>query len=107
MIRGFNKIGLGIILMLPASQVLSKTSEWPTYGNDAGSSKYAALDKITRDNVSELRVVWQWESPDNKLVAENPRLTPWGFKSTPVKIGSTLFTSTSLGHVAAIDAKTG
>ena len=93
--------------MLLASQLLTKTTEWPTYGNDAGSSKYAALDKITKDNVSKLRVAWQWESPDNKLVAENPRLTPWGFKSTPLKIGSTLFTSTSLGHVAAIDAKTG
>ena len=107
MTKGFNKINLGMILILLASHVLTKTSDWPTYGNDAGSSKYAALDKITIDNVSKLRVAWQWESPDNKLVAENPRLTPWGFKSTPVKIGSTLFTSTSLGHVAAIDAKTG
>ena len=84
MSKGFNKINLGMILMLLASQVLTRTSDWPTYGNDSGSSKYAALDKITKDNVSKLRVAWQWESPDNKLVAKNPRLTPWGFKSTPL-----------------------
>ena len=51
--KGLNKINLGMILMLLASQVLTKTSEWPTYGNDAASSKYAALDKITKDNVSK------------------------------------------------------
>ena len=68
------------MLMLLASQVPTETSEWPTYGNNAGSSKYAALDKITKDNVSKLRC-WQWESPDNKLVADN-RPDAVGFKST-------------------------
>ena len=32
---------------------------WPAYGGDAGSTKYSPLDQITRDNVDELRVVWE------------------------------------------------
>ena len=29
--------------------------EWPTYGGDAGSTKYAPLDQIDADNVEQLR----------------------------------------------------
>ena len=77
-------------------------TDWPSYGNDAASTKYAPLAEIHAGNVDQLGVAWSWESPDNAL-----GVFPGPFKSTPIKIGDTLFISTSLGHVAAIDAVTG
>ena len=59
---------------------------WPTYGNDAGTSKYAPLTQIDAENAGSLQVAWQWESPDNAIAKKNRRLTPWGFKATPLMI---------------------
>ncbi|MEC9155462.1 MAG: pyrroloquinoline quinone-dependent dehydrogenase, partial [Pseudomonadota bacterium] len=92
---------------LLAATANAGNTDWPTYGNDAGSSKYAALEQINSGNVADLRVAWQWQSPDNALVKADPKKTPWGFKSTPLKIGNVLYISTSLGQVAAINATNG
>ncbi|MEJ2089925.1 MAG: PQQ-binding-like beta-propeller repeat protein, partial [Gammaproteobacteria bacterium] len=81
--------------------------QWPSYGNDPGSSKYSPLDQINAGNVQRLRVAWIWESPDNPLVREDRNRTPIGYKATPVMIDGILYVSTSLGQVAAIDAATG
>jgi quinoprotein glucose dehydrogenase len=85
-------------------------SEWPTYGGDAGSTKYAPLDQITRDNVQRLAVAWRWESPDNAIVsAHRGKLPafPASFKSTPIMVNGVLYIKTSLSQAAAIDAATG
>jgi glucose dehydrogenase len=94
-------------VLLVTLQPASWASDWPTYGNDPGTKKYAGLAQIDAANAGQLRLAWQWQSPDNPIVEKNRRLTPWGFKSTPLKIGNTLYISTSLGHVAAIAANTG
>jgi len=81
--------------------------DWRSYGGSLASDKYAPLDQINRDNIDQLQVVWSWDSPDNAEVAADPTHTPLGYKSTPIKIGQVLYTNTSLGLVAAIDALTG
>ena len=91
--------------MFPAHA--TKDTNWPTYANDAGSSKYTPINKIDADNANQLKTVWTWDSPDNLIVRENRQLTPWGFKSTPIKIDNILYISTSLGQVAAISADQG
>jgi quinoprotein glucose dehydrogenase len=86
------------------------SGQWPTYGGDAGSSKYSPLDQITRDNVKQLRVVWRWESPDNAIVTENRGalpVIPAAYKATPILVDGVLYIKTSLSEAAAIDAKTG
>jgi quinoprotein glucose dehydrogenase len=97
---------LATILTLAACTV-SAHADWPTYGNDAGSTKYAPLAQINTKNVKDLVLAWEWASPDNALAAKDRQLTPWGFKSTPIMIDGVLYVSTSLGHVAAIDAESG
>ena len=85
-------------------------NEWPTYGGDAGSTKYAPLDQITRDNVQRLAVAWRWESPDNAVVSANRGKLPAfpaSFKSTPIMVNGVLYIKTSLSQAAAIDAATG
>ena len=73
--------------------------DWRTYGNDPGSSKYADLDQINKDTVSELQVVWSWLPPDNDHVKNDTTNMPGSFKGTPIKIGDVLYISTSLGYV--------
>ena len=99
----FTAIAFALVLLAQPAMA----SDWPTYGNDAGTSKYAPLDQINESNVAQLKVAWQWDSPDNAIVKKDRQLTPWQFKSTPLKIGNVLYISTSLGHVAAIEADTG
>jgi quinoprotein glucose dehydrogenase len=81
--------------------------EWPTYGGDLGSTKYAALDQIDADNLDRVRVAWTWASPDNALVAADPSSAPAAFKATPLMVDGVLYVRTSLSLVAAIDADTG
>ena len=71
-------------LVFPAHA--TKNTNWPTYANDAGSSKYTPITKINADNANQLKTVWTWDSPDSLIVRKNRQLTPWGFKSTPIKI---------------------
>ncbi|HAT27663.1 MAG TPA: pyrroloquinoline quinone-dependent dehydrogenase [Gammaproteobacteria bacterium] len=81
--------------------------DWPNYANDPGASKYADLEQINRDTVAQLEIAWVWESVDNAAVAQRPQFVPSGFKATPIKIEDTLYVSTSLGHVVALDAASG
>lgn len=81
--------------------------EWPSYGGDDGSTKYAALDQIDAGNVDTLRVAWQWESSDTAVITANRELGPAGFKATPLMVDGVLYIRTSLSIVAAIDAETG
>ncbi len=91
-----------------AAQQGTKDGQWRSYGGDKGSTKYAPLDQITRDNFTKLRVAWQWESIDAEVVAlPDTRVRPQGFRSTPLMANGVLYTSTSFSQVAAIDAGTG
>ena len=89
-------------LLLGAAPVVASDTDWPSYANDAASTKYAPLEQVHAGNVHRLAAAWSWASPDNAL-----GMFPGPFKSTPIKVGDTLYVSTSLGHVAAIDAVTG
>ena len=82
--------------------------EWPAYAGTYAAARYSPLTQIDRTNASNLRVVWRWKSPDHAIKDGNPKVGPTrANKSTPVMVGGTLYTSTSLSQVAAIDAATG
>ena len=84
--------------------------QWPTYGGDHGSTKYAPLDQIDRETVTDLDVVWRWESPDNAIVTANRTALPTmpaAFKSTPILVDGVLYTKTSMSQAVAVDAATG
>lgn len=102
---------LAFLLLLAAATVIS-ANDWPSYGSDAGSSKYAPFDQINADNVDTLQTAWTWLSPDNATVAtnheqQNFRATPGAYKVTPIAINGVLYVNTSFGRVAAIDGSTG
>src|SRR5262249_59836823 len=70
--------------------------------------RYEALKEIDGNHAKRLRIDRSWKSPDHAIKDGNPKVGPTrANESTPVMIGGTLYTSTSLSQVAAIDAATG
>lgn len=85
----------------------TENGDWRYYGGDSGSIKYSPLDQINKQNVKDLKIAWRWDSPDLKLQATNRALTSFGYEVTPIAVKGTLYVSTSLSQVAAINAATG
>ncbi len=83
------------------------SEEWPHYGSDLAASRYSPLEQINADNVDQLTVAWSWNTPDNALFQNDERATAGEYKSTPIMVDGVLYVSTSLGQVAALDARSG
>jgi quinoprotein glucose dehydrogenase len=82
--------------------------EWPAYAGTYAAARYSPLAQIDRNNAKDLHVVWRWKSPDMAIKEANPTVGPTrANESTPLMVGGTLYISTSLSQVAAIDAATG
>ena len=97
-----------VVMSIATAQQGTTDGQWRSYGGDKGSTKYAPLDQITRDNFSELAIAWRWETIDAEVIAlDEFRSTPGRFEATPLMANGVLYTSTSLSQVAAIDAGTG
>ncbi len=101
-------VALGVGAMLGASaQEIMPSGEWPFYAGSPQSTRYSPLDQITKFNVDDVELAWQWDSPDGPI-AEAIRGTRIGFfKCTPLMIGDTMYVSTPLNQVVAIDPGTG
>jgi quinoprotein glucose dehydrogenase len=93
---------------LPDSTAALLRGEWPAYAGTYAAARYAPLAQIDRSNAKDLRVVWRWKSPDHAVKDGNANIGPTrANECTPLMIGGTLYSSTSLSQVAAIDAATG
>ena len=90
-----------------ADEVGTSDGQWRCYGGDLGSNKYSPLDQINADNVGQVKVLWTWDSPDLPLQKASRALTSFATEWTPLAVNGTLYTSTSLSQVAAINGKTG
>ena len=95
-----------IVCALPiASHAADTDTQWPTYGNDPGGSRYAALTQIDRTNVTHLAQVWSYRTGD--LGEGFPSGKRIAYEATPILVDGMLYLSTPYGHVHAIDATTG
>jgi len=93
---------------LPGSTAALSRGEWPAYAGTHAAARYSPLTQIDRTNAKDLHIAWRWKSPDHTIKDGNPKVGPTrANESTPLMIGGTLYTSTSLSQVAAIDAATG
>jgi quinoprotein glucose dehydrogenase len=128
-------LGAGAGSAQHAGRPSTARGEWPTYGGDLASSKYAPLDQIDAGNFARLRVAWRVKTPDavltmtlpngaewtassKEIFAELNRVSPkrWrdgqppfvsNFKATPLMAGGTLYLNSPLSVAAAYDARTG
>jgi quinoprotein glucose dehydrogenase len=93
---------------LPATEAALQRGEWPVYAGSNGALRWSPLDRIDRSNAGKLQVAWRWRSPDREVrLAKTGLAAAFANESTPIMVGGTLYVSTSLSQVAAIDAATG
>ncbi len=85
---------------LNATQSPDTSAGWTAYGHDAGGSRFSPLAQIDTATVSRLRLAWVYRTGD--LLRSRGR-----FEATPLLLGGTLFVSTPLGRVSALDPATG
>ncbi|QSR20092.1 glucose/quinate/shikimate family membrane-bound PQQ-dependent dehydrogenase [Novosphingobium sp. KA1] len=76
---------------------------WQAYGNTPGGSRFVALDQITRDNVSKLKVAWTYRTGDVAISDGNGAED----QDTPLQVGDTVYICTPHNNVIALDADTG
>lgn len=78
--------------------------EWHQYGRTQYGQRYSPLDQVNTDNVSTLKVAWQYQTGDVKLPDDVGETT---YQVTPLKIGDTLYMCTPHNWAIALDAATG
>tara|TARA_B100000959_G_scaffold47490_2_gene48568 strand:+ start:537 stop:2885 length:2349 start_codon:yes stop_codon:yes gene_type:complete len=71
-------------------------TDWPSYGNTPGGSRYSPIDQINPDNVQELERVWTYRTGQGGT-----------FKATPLQVGELLYVCTGGNVIVAIDAESG
>jgi quinoprotein glucose dehydrogenase len=76
--------------------------QWPTYGGDLGSTRYAALDQIDANNFGKLEVAWRFSVAN---LGPTRELT---FQSTPLVVDGVMYTTGGTRRaVTALAAATG
>ena len=80
------------------AKVDNAPSDWTAYGRTTAGTRYAPFNQINRDNVSELKIAWQFHNGDHG---------PGVLQNTPLQIGDTLYTCSQNDIVSAVDADTG
>lgn len=96
---------IGLFAMV-CGAAFGQNVEWPEYGADPGHTKYSPLDQIDASNINDLGIAWRWDSGDAAL-SESAGARPGGNKATPIYVNGTLYVSTPLNRVAALDPATG
>ena len=82
----------------------AQDGDWSAYGRDPGGERFSPLDAIRRDNVGSLQVAWTFRTGDAYIPKEG---RPTAFEATPLYTDGTLYLSTPLGRVVALDPITG
>ena len=93
---------LAIVVVLP---VCTSAQTWTEYGGSPGGGQYAAIDQINRENVSQLRQVWEHRSGDFSYGSAEADLST--FEANPILANEKLYYCSPLGRVVALEPDTG
>jgi len=77
--------------------------EWTAYGRDGFGGRFSPLTQITRENVGKLEVAWTYRTGEIDVKTQQAMK----FEATPLMVDGTLYLSTPLGRVIALDPSTG
>ena len=87
-------------LLILGALLAAQDGDWPAYGRDPGGERFSPLDAIRRGNVASLQVAWTFRTGD----AYEPKSgRPTAFEATPLHVDGTLYLSTPVGRVIALD----
>jgi len=103
------RIALVILLVAAAVHGLHAQRDWPTYGYDAGSTRFSPLTQINAGNVSRLARAWTYhtfvEMPAPP--GQTPSTVRRGSRASPLVVDGMLYMPTPYGRVVALEAHTG
>ncbi|WP_159930989.1 PQQ-binding-like beta-propeller repeat protein [Oceanicoccus sp. KOV_DT_Chl] len=99
-----------LITAISGLSLLGHAQDWPHWGGDEGGSRYSPLQQITKDNIDELTVAWQYslDELDNR-----PKMQLFfsGHHATPLKLpaaaGDHLILCSAFNKIVALDPATG
>ncbi len=80
----------------PSPPHLGQHKTWKQYGGGADQSKYMDLKQITRHNVNQLEVVWNYADP-----------SPGGNLFNSIVVDGIMYVVAKGGSIVALDAATG
>src|SRR5258708_1199677 len=83
----------------PTSPPARQTTTWPAYGGVDGA-RYSHAAEITAANVGQLQLAWVYRTGDYHRSRGR-------FEANPILVDGTLYLSTPLGRVVALDPATG
>ncbi len=87
-----------------ASSATEAATDWPAYGGTGFGTRYSRLKEITKENVANLKLAWEFRTGDRKGADDPDEITN---ESTPLKIGDLLYTCSQHQIVFALEAATG
>ena len=86
----------------------AQEGQWRYYSGDAGSTKYAPLDQIDKNNVHNLRIAWRRPAVAPRYKEDKPGLSfSNNFRATPLMIDGVLYSPNGIGLVEAFEAGSG
>ncbi|MEP6858063.1 MAG: pyrroloquinoline quinone-dependent dehydrogenase [Gemmatimonadales bacterium] len=80
-------------------------SDWPSYGRTPYGDRHSPLRQITPNNVSTLEVAWRFHTGEG--APEFKTRAPTALEVTPLVFRGTMYLSTPLGRVFAVDPTSG
>jgi quinoprotein glucose dehydrogenase len=86
----------------PAS---ASQSDWPFYGRTSGGDRHSPLRQINVDNVARLEVAWRFHTGEGESAFKTR--APTALEVTPLVFRGTMYLSTPLGRVFALDPTNG
>ena len=82
---------------------VDRGTDWPYYGRDAGGTRFSPLTQITAANVESLTVAWTYRTRDSVTATSEEA----SLEVTPLVVDGSMYISTPLGRVMAVDPATG
>ena len=77
-------------------QVNNASGEWRNYGSSKTGTRFAAIDQINLENVSQLEKAWEIRTK-----------VPGEFKGTPIQVGDGLYLCTGQNIILSLDPDSG
>jgi quinoprotein glucose dehydrogenase len=86
-----------------AALAADPSGDWPNYGRTPGGDRHSPLTQIDRGNVGTLSLAWEFKTGEADVKTGNPI----ALETTPLVVDGTMYLSTPLGQVIALDPLTG
>ena len=109
MVPRLSALGLAFLASACAHQRgtvrITADSDWPSYGRTPYGDRHSPLQQITPENVSTLEVAWRFHSGEGAPAFKTR--APTALEVTPLVFHGTMYLSTPLGRVFALDPVSG